>query len=81
MKKPGARDPEQQIKRAGKSLHDDVAPLLAAAGLKLQLLRMDFPETTEQVSEVLTALDEAMEHIRRLSQQLSPSPFTPPSAT
>ncbi len=31
------------LRRAGQTLHDEVAPLLAAAGLQLQLLRMDHP--------------------------------------
>ena len=78
MKKTGASESRDQIKRAGKILHDDVAPLLAGAGLQLQLLRMDHPETAEQINEILSALDDAMEHVRRLSQQLAPSPFTPP---
>lgn len=79
MKKPGANELREQIRRAGKSLHDGVAPLLAGAGLKLQLLRMDHPETAEQVNDVLATLDDAMERVRRLSQELAPSPFTPPS--
>lgn len=80
MKKPGADELRDQMKRAGKSLHDDVAPLLAGAGLKLQLLRMDHPETADQVNDVLATLDDAMERVRRLSQQMAPSPFTPPRA-
>jgi signal transduction histidine kinase len=54
-----------------------VAPLLAAAGLQLQLLRMDHPETAAQVNEVLATLESAMDRVRTLSQQLAPSPFTP----
>ena len=77
MKRPGADDLRRQIKSAGKALHDDVAPLLAGAGLQLQLLRMDHPEATAQVDQVLAMLDDAMEKIRKLSQQLAPSPFTP----
>ena len=68
---------KDQLRRAGQSLHDDVAPLLAAAGLQLQLLRMDHPAAAPQVSEVLVTLEDAMDRIRKLSQQLAPSPFTP----
>jgi signal transduction histidine kinase len=65
------------LRRVGKTLHDDVAPLLVGAGLQLQLLRMDHPETAVQVTEILATLDDAMERVRRLSQELAPSPFTP----
>src|SRR5258706_16452184 len=60
--------------RAGRVLHDDVGPLLSAAGLRLQLLRMDFPETAEALREAMQALDAAMERGRGLSQELNPSP-------
>lgn len=78
---------DNKLRRAGKTLHDDVGPLLAAVGLRLQLLRMDHPEASEQVNQLLATLDEAMERIRALSQELSPSPvgaqpgFVPDSAT
>jgi signal transduction histidine kinase len=61
-------------RHAGRLLHDDIGPLLSAAGLRLQLLRMDFPDASPRVSEVLEALDEAMERVRELSQALNPSP-------
>lgn len=77
MKRKPAHDP---LRQAGQTLHDDVAPLLAAAGLRLQLLRMDHPETAAQIDEVLATLDRAMDHVRKLSQQLAPSPFTPPGS-
>jgi signal transduction histidine kinase len=67
----------ETLRIAGQTLHDDVAPLLTGAGFQLQLLRMDHPETAAQVNEVLSVLDDAMERVRRLSQQLAPSPFTP----
>jgi len=74
MKPSRTGDP---LRRAGQTLHDDVAPLLVAAGLKLQLLRMDFPAAAAQVNEILASLEGAMDHVRELSQQLAPSPFTP----
>jgi signal transduction histidine kinase len=66
-----------QLRDAGQSLHDNVAPLLAAAGLQLQILRMDHPESAAQINAVLSILEDAMDHVRKLSQELAPSPFTP----
>src|SRR5579862_2459953 len=60
--------------RAGRLLHDDVGPLLSAAGLRLQLLRMDVPAAADQVNEVLQVLDQALEDVRELSQDLNSSP-------
>jgi signal transduction histidine kinase len=65
------------LRHAGKTLHDDVAPLLVGVGLQLQLLRMDHPETVPQVNEILATLEDAMDRVRQLSQQLAPSPLTP----
>jgi signal transduction histidine kinase len=69
--------PDDRLRRAGQTLHDEVAPLLAGAGLQLQILRMDHPETASQINEILGTLEGAMDRIRQLSQQLAPSPFTP----
>jgi signal transduction histidine kinase len=69
--------PVDPLHRAGEILHDDVAPLLVGAGLQLQLLRMDHPDTAAQVNQVLVTLEDAMDRVRKLSQQLAPSPFTP----
>jgi signal transduction histidine kinase len=66
---------EKRLEHAGKLLHDDIGPLLSAAGLRLQLLRMDFPETTERVREVTEVLDHAIDRVRELSQELRP--FSP----
>ena len=68
---------DNALNRAGQTLHDEVAPLLVGAGLQLQLLRMDHPETAPRVVEILATLEDAMERVRKLSQQLAPSPFTP----
>jgi len=68
---------KQTRRAAGEILHDDVAPLLTAAGLQLQILRMDHPAAAAQVAEILGTLEAAMDRIRALSQQLAPSPFTP----
>lgn len=63
-----------RLARAGRSLHDDVGPLLAAAGLKLQLLREDVPAAREAARATLEMLEQAMDHVRRLSQELNTSP-------
>jgi len=63
-----------ELRRASSLLHDEVGALLAVAGLRLQLLCMDFPEAGARVAEVVEALEGAMEHVRKLSRQLEPSP-------
>jgi signal transduction histidine kinase len=62
------------LRNAGRALHDQAGSLLSAAGLRLQLLRMDHPQTQEAVDQVLASLDEAMDQVRTLSQALNPSP-------
>lgn len=63
-----------ELRRAAGVLHDDVGSLLAVAGLRLQLLCMDFPDTSERAAEVSEAIGGAMEHVRRLSRAVEPSP-------
>ena len=63
-----------ELRRASSLLHDEVGALLAVAGLRLQLLNMDFPEVGARVAEVAEALDSVMEQVRKLSRQLEPSP-------
>lgn len=63
-----------ELRGASSLLHDEVGALLAVAGLRLQLLSMDFPEAGVRVAEVAEALDGVMEHVRKLSRQLEPSP-------
>jgi signal transduction histidine kinase len=63
-----------ELRRAAQVLHDDVGSLLAVAGLRLQLLRMDHPELVPRTSEVGEALDGVMQHLRTLSRELEPSP-------
>ncbi len=64
----------RDLRNAGRALHDHAGSLLSAAGLRLQLLRMDHPQTAEAVDQVLASLDEAMDQVRKLSQALDPSP-------
>jgi len=61
--------------RASRMLHDEVGSLLAVAGLRLQLLQMDYPEASEPASELAAALDAAMQKIRTLMKELDPSPI------
>ena len=63
-----------ELRRASGLLHDEVGALLAVAGLRLQLLSMDFPQAGARVAEVAEALDGVMEQVRKLSRQLEPSP-------
>src|SRR5947209_8263254 len=78
IKRSVQRRPAQaDLKRAGSILHDDVGPLLSAAGLHLQLLCLDFPRTQERIDQVFGILDEAMEKVRALSQELAPRTAQP----
>jgi signal transduction histidine kinase len=63
-----------ELTKAGKALHDDVGPLLTAAGFRLQLARMDVPDAANPINEALQILDKAMDQVRALSQKLHPSP-------
>ena len=60
----------RDLRSAGRTLHDDVGPLLSATGIRLHLLLMNHPQAREDVGEALATLDEAMEYVRRLSQKL-----------
>jgi len=60
--------------RAGRALHDHVGSSLSAAGVQLQLLRMDVPEAEARIDEALRTLEEALNTVRDLSQELCPSP-------
>jgi signal transduction histidine kinase len=82
MPKPSAADnlarecvrTYRELRRAAGVLHDDVGSLLAVAGLRLQLLCMDLPEAGARAAEAVKALEGAMEHVRKLSRELEPSP-------
>jgi signal transduction histidine kinase len=59
-----------KLDRAGKLLHDDIGPLLSAAGLKLQLIAMDFPDAAPLVRDVTATLDLAIDRVRALSREM-----------
>jgi signal transduction histidine kinase len=60
--------------QAGRALHDHVGSPLTAAGVQLQLLRMDLPDAKVQIDETLRILEEALDRVRSISQDLCPSP-------
>ncbi|MFN0170393.1 MAG: sensor histidine kinase [Bryobacteraceae bacterium] len=55
-------------------LHDDVAQLLSAAGLQLDILRMDLepfsPEIAGPINEIQRMLDDVVSKLRTISQSL-----------
>lgn len=63
-----------ELRRAAGVLHDDVGSLLAVAGLRLQLLTMDFPQAGARAAEVAEAIEGVMDHVRKLSREVEPSP-------
>lgn len=60
--------------RAGRMLHDHVGSSLSAAGVQLQLLRMDVPSAQARIDETLRILEETLNTVRDLSHELCPSP-------
>lgn len=63
-----------RLRASGRVLHDEVGPLLSAAGIRLDLLRGDHPEAAGAVQQTLLALEQAMERVRALSRELNPPP-------
>ena len=55
-------------------LHDEVGPLLSAAGLELDLLRLDLtsaaPEAVDRIDRVQASLEGVMERVRELTREL-----------
>ena len=60
--------------RAGRTLHDLIGSSLSAAGVQLQLLRMDHPGIQAKVDETIRTLDEALDRVRALSREVCSSP-------
>ncbi|HTS50693.1 MAG TPA: histidine kinase [Bryobacteraceae bacterium] len=65
------------LARVSRLLHDDVSQVLSAAGLQLDALRMDFRETApgvdQRAAEIQDMLEQAIDHLREISNELSPS--------
>lgn len=68
---------QSERNRLASILHSQVAPLLTAAGLQMEALRMDFPgshpEFAARASEIQERLEAAMRTIRELSAELNPN--------
>src|SRR5712691_2945717 len=68
----------QQLERSklARLLHDEVAQILSAAGLQLDILKMDLvdrvPEIAVRTAEIQQLLDRVVKEIRDLSYQLNP---------
>ena len=63
-----------ELRRAGLVLHDDIGSLLAVAGLRLQLAKMDYPDAAPRLAEVGEVLEGVVGHVRKLSRDVEPSP-------
>src|SRR5258707_9119380 len=68
-------DAQQRLSRAGTVLHDDAGSLLAAAGLRLQLMESDYPAAAGRLREVSGIVGRALESFRRPSHGLNSSPI------
>jgi len=67
---------EIQLTEVARLLHDDVNQILSAAGLHLDILRMEFepqaPNIGEKTGEIQKLLGEAIERLRKLSHDINP---------
>lgn len=67
---------EEQLTRVARLLHDDVNQILSAAGLHLDILRMEFqpqaPNIGEKTGEIQKLLGEAIERLRKISHEINP---------
>lgn len=68
---------EVQSARIARILHDDVNQVLSAAGLHLDLIRMEHgtqvPELTAKTAEVQGLLGQVIEQLRELSYEINPA--------
>lgn len=63
---------KSRLRAAGRALHDQVGPLLSAAGISLDLLRSDHPQAAASASQIMQTLEQAMDRVRALSRGLNP---------
>src|SRR2546427_11470625 len=67
---------QSECSKLARLLHDEVAQILSAAGLQLDILRMDLadrvPEIAVRTAEIQDLLDQVVKGIRDLSYQLNP---------
>ncbi len=68
---------ERELAAVSRVLHDKVGQVLSAAGLQLDVMRMDFqdqaPGIGERTAEIQRMLEEVIEELRGLSYELNPS--------
>jgi signal transduction histidine kinase len=70
---------ESEFERAriARLLHDEIGPSLSAAGMQLEVLRLDLrarvPEIGARTAEIQAVLERVMERVRALSRELNPS--------
>jgi len=66
---------QQERSRISRMLHDEIGQMLSAAGLQLDLLRMDctkFPSVSARITETQKLLEQAVAQVRELSYALDP---------
>jgi two-component system NarL family sensor kinase len=67
---------QSERSKVARLLHDEVAQILTAAGLQLDILRMDLadrvPEIADRTAEIQGLLDRVVQGVRDLSYQLNP---------
>lgn len=67
---------QSERSKVARLLHDEVAQILTAAGLQLDILRMDLadrvPEIAGRTAEIQELLDRVVQGVRDLSYQLNP---------
>ena len=68
---------EAESARVSRFLHDEIGQVLSAAGLQLDVLRLDFkdrvPEIVERTAEIQAILARAVKQVRELSYELNPA--------
>jgi len=66
------------MKQVVKTLHDQVGGPLTAAGVQLELLRMDYqtkaPDVAERAVKIQGLLEEAMSEVRALTRNMREQP-------
>jgi signal transduction histidine kinase len=68
---------QEECSRLARLLHDELGQILTAAGLQLDLVRLDFrdkiPELDARVAAIQDLLEKAVARIRELSYELDPA--------
>jgi signal transduction histidine kinase len=68
---------EMERGKIARILHDEVSQVLSAAGLQLDVMRMDYadrvPEIEQRTAEIQKMLEHVIAHLRELSYELNPS--------